>query len=191
MSCLGGFIPPIIVRLVLMYTDNENCNKNLLTLLHTYVPNNANLWAYGSSRGPILQEISTDHRKSTNNAKNTAHSGQHQKVHKDIDDIPPHPHHKHTTHFLRGWSKSTPTHSTIFHTLKASPPARAITLGSSTSLTDWAGLEGLCQAKGESVAIGQRSRGRAHSPSTAYRAREQYTVIIIDITLSRGYETFP
>ena len=50
------------------------------------------------------------HRKSTNNANNTA-----------LDDIPPHPHHNHITHFLRGWSKSTSTQST---TLKASPPAR-------------------------------------------------------------------
>ena len=56
-----------------------------------------------------------------------AHSGQH-----------------HTTHFLRGWSKSTPTQSTIFHTLTSSLPARlpAIPPGSST------GLEDLCQANG-------------------------------------------
>ena len=72
-----------------------------------------------SSRRPILQEISTDHPKSTNNANNTEQPGQHQKAHKDVDDIPPT-----TTHFLRGWSKSTSTQSTTFHTLKASPPAR-------------------------------------------------------------------
>ena len=42
---------------------------------------------------------------------------------------------QHTTHFLRGWSKSTSTHSTTFHTLKP-----AISPGS--------GLEGLCQTNG-------------------------------------------
>ena len=35
-----------------------------------------------------------------------------------------HPHHNHTTHVLRGWSKFTFTQSTTFHTLTASPPAR-------------------------------------------------------------------
>ena len=56
---------------------------------------------------PILQEISTNHQKSANNANNT-----------HVDDIPPHPHHNP----LSAW-KSTSTQSTTFHILKASPPA--------------------------------------------------------------------
>ena len=70
-----------------------------------------------SSRRPILQEILTEaHRKSTNTANSTAQPGQHQKAKNDVDDIPP-CHHSHTTHFLRGWSKSTSTQSTTLHTL--------------------------------------------------------------------------
>ena len=36
------------------------------------------------------------------NVNSTAQPGQHQKAHNDIDGIPPHPHHNHTTHIQRG-----------------------------------------------------------------------------------------
>ena len=70
------------------------------------------------SRRHVLQQISTDHWKSTNNAYTTAQPGQHQKAQNDVNGIPPH---NNTTHFLRGWSKYT---STTFYTLTASPPDR-------------------------------------------------------------------
>ena len=62
------------------------------------------------------------HRKYTNNA---AQPGQHQN---DVDDIPPHPHDNHTTHFLHGWSRSTYRINNLSNT-PTSP-------WSSTSLTD-------------------------------------------------------
>ena len=72
-----------------------------------------------SSRRPILQKILTEaRRKSTNNANTTAQPGQQQKAHNDVDAIPPHLQHNHTTQFLCG------SPSTTFHTLTASPPAR-------------------------------------------------------------------
>ena len=51
------------------------------------------------------------HWKSTNNATSTEQPGQHQKAQNDISDIPSHPHHNHTTYFVRGWRKSTSTQS--------------------------------------------------------------------------------
>ena len=64
-------------------------------------------------RMPILQEILTNSWKSTKNASSATRPGQHQKVHNDIND------HNHITHFLCGWSNTTSTKSTTFHTLTA------------------------------------------------------------------------
>ena len=90
---------------------------------------------------------------------------------------PPEAHHKstiqhsstsmtfHQTHFLRGWSKSTPTQSTIFDSLSDCARHSTWVL---TSLTDWTGMEG--QWRG--VVKGQRSRpgptSRPGLPALAY-----------------------
>lgn len=58
-----------------------------------------------SSRTPIHQGPPEAYWKSTSNATST---WTHQKVHNDVHNIPPHPHHTDTTHFLWGWRKSTP-----------------------------------------------------------------------------------
>ena len=61
-------------------------------------------------------------------------TGQHQN---DVDDIPWHPHHNHTTHFLR---KSTSNNQQPFDSLSSSQTVPGIPPVSSTSLTDWTGL---------------------------------------------------
>ena len=97
-------------------------------------------------------------------ANSTAQPGQYQK-----DDIP---HHSHTTHFLRGWSKSTSTQSTTFHTLTASPPARLCPpFHLHLTEPDWkASIEGAWQKlKGYVV------RGSAHPHVHINGASEQCT----------------
>ena len=58
----------------------------------------------------------------------------------------------HHTHFLHGWSKSTYTQQLFTHSLSSSQTVPVIPPGSSTSLTDWTGLEVLCQANGGGMA---------------------------------------
>ena len=109
---------------------------------------------------PILQEILTDHWKSTNS---TAQPGQHQK---DIDDIPPH---HHTTHYLHLHTINNLSHTDSLsssQTVPAIPP---------TSLTDWTGLEGLCEANGGGwqMVKGHTERGRAHPNKSTGNAQLQ------------------
>ena len=98
-----------------------------------------------SSRRPVLQEILTDHRKPAGSPQTmpiVQYSLDNTKMMSMVF------HHNHTIHFLRGWSKSITIQSTTFHTLTASQNVPTIPPVYYTSLTDWAGLEGLCQANG-------------------------------------------
>ena len=79
-----------------------------------------------SSRMPILQEILTDHRKSTNNAISTAQPGQHQKAHNDVPPQPRNP--------LPAWVEQI--HNQQPSPLPSSQTVSAIPPGSSTSLAN-------------------------------------------------------
>ena len=100
-----------------------------------------------SSRTPIFQEIFQKPIESPQTMTIVQHS-----LDSDSNDIPPHPHHNHTTHFLCGWSKSTSTQ--FGQTVLAIPP------GSSTSLI---GLEAP-NGRGSKVK-GHTEWGRAHPTS--------------------------
>ena len=99
---------------------------------------------------PILQEILTDHWKSTNDT-----TVQHRHTMTSMT----HPHHNDTTHFLCGCSKSTSTQSATFHTLTAPR--------SYTSLTDLWQARRLQRSK---VTLRGGLVGHAHPQSPTTRA---------------------
>ena len=105
------------------------------------------------SRRPVLQEILTDHWKSTHTAWTTRqwHS---------TTSPPPNP--------LPTWVEQIHIH-TLSHTnsLSFNQTVTAIPPGSSTSSTDWTGLEGLCRANGGGVTKvkGDAERGCTHPHS--------------------------
>ena len=80
------------------------------------------------------------HRKSTNNASSSLVNTN---GHTMTDDIIPHPHHNHTTHFLK-WVH--------LHTINNLSHTDSLSSHSTWVIRDWTGLEGLCQAYGGGVA---------------------------------------
>ena len=86
---------------------------------------------------PILQEILIDHWKSTNNATSTAQPGQHQNIHNDVNDIPPHPTPPQPNSPHPAWVEQIHLHA-----------INPLLQPDSASLTDGTRRKGPCQANG-------------------------------------------
>ena len=114
------------------------------------------------SRTSILQEILTDHWKSPL---------QHSLLKARPWHPPPHPHHNDTTDFLCGWSNTTSTHWTTYHTLTAPPLAECVrhstwVLDIINRLKEGRPMEGVWQSQRSHLVMGRRVRwGHAHHDS--------------------------